>query len=176
MREVLAGFALLGQTLQRLERIVLILVFVATLVLVMARMVIEQFDGVSPEWLGVALQVAFLWLVMIASVIAAGQNAHPRIRAIVERLPATATLLISALAMAAAGGACLLLMFHSLMAIAMERSFDEPAFAGLRVWQLQMIVPVALVLMAARYLARASAPVVAALLDSKARDRQGGAQ
>ncbi len=174
LQELLIGFAQLGQHLQILERAVALLLIGALTGLVLVQGLFRHLADGPPDWIPQAVAAGLLWLIMVGAVIAAGQAGHLRISLLDRLLPDLWACLIHRILLAMTGLACLFLMGYSLRAVGLERAFSETTFFDLPAWYVQLIVPLGFLLMAARFLARAAAPLVALLLQPPGSDNSPG--
>jgi TRAP-type C4-dicarboxylate transport system permease small subunit len=148
----------LGRLIHLLEVTAAAGLVIALVIVGSVRFMFERVAGVELSWADDVLSALLLWLVMVGSMVAAGQLRHTRAHLLEALLPFSWASTLRRLGFAFSGVICLVLVWYSLHTILLEYEFRQLAFGPVPVWLVQAIVPLGFTIMAARFVAWAMIP------------------
>ncbi|MEX0584742.1 MAG: TRAP transporter small permease, partial [Natronospirillum sp.] len=114
----------------------------------------------SLPWVEPLNQVAVLWIALLGSMIGARRDNHIKIDLVAQLVPLRFSHWVQKLVALTSSIALGFVCYHTARLVADERAWGTAQVAGVDVWQLQTIMPVAFGIMAARYALMIFSPVV----------------
>ncbi len=145
--------------LSRLDRIgrfaentALVTLLVAMMVLAVGQIVLREVFSTGFIWADELIKLMVLWLAMVGSIAAARDNRHIRIDALSHILPETAIKLTRVLVDVFAAAVCGIIAWHTYRYLPLEFEFDDSVLIDTPAWIAHLIVPLAFVLIAYRFL------------------------
>ena len=141
----------LGHWLGRLESAALVLVLAGMLGLAVYQILVRNFMGYSVTWIDPLNRVAVLWIALLGAMVGTRLDNHIKIDLVSQFLPPPLARWIKRLIALCSSGALGLLAWHTGRLVADERAWGMASVAGIPVWQLQLIMPIAFGIMALRY-------------------------
>lgn len=97
------------------------------------------------------IRVGVLWVALLGAVVASREDRHLRIDVVPRLLPPRGRAACGALAHLVAAGACVVIAWHAARFVLDERAFGAAGIGVLPGWVLQVVMPLAFALMAARH-------------------------
>lgn len=145
--------------LSRLDRIgrfaentALVTLLVAMMVLAVGQIVLREVFSTGFVWADELIKLMVLWLAMVGSIAAARDNRHIRIDALSHILPETAIKLTRVLVDVFAAAVCGVIAWHTYRYLQLEIEFEDSVLIDTPAWIAHLIVPLAFVLIAYRFL------------------------
>ncbi len=149
---MLSWFERLNTKLEQLEDFLLPALFILTLVLAVLQIILRNVFSSGIVWIDPLLKVMVLWLGMFGALYATRKRRHIKIDLLnhylkpkLKKLARQFVYFISALI-------CLLCSYHSMSFLLLEYEDGTKAFMQVPAWLVESIIPVALFIMAARFL------------------------
>ena len=140
----------------RVEDGIVALLLGAMIALAGAQILLRNVLAGGAGWIDPTLRVLVLWVGLWGAVVASRTGKHIAIDALARALPPWARCPVRALACVFTAGVSGLIAYHGARFVAMDREAGVVAFAGVPTWMLELVIPVAFGLIAARYLLRAA--------------------
>ena len=138
----------------RAEDAALVACVVALVFLSFAQIALRTLLGVALPWSEPLVRHLVLWSSFLGALIAARQDRHIRIDALLRVSPAPARRLMEGAAALGSAAVCLALTVISIRYLRDERSFGAHSLLGIPAWQLQVIFPLTFGGMGLRFLHR----------------------
>lgn len=148
----------LGKTLRILQRLEdSILVGVLTMMIGMAavQILLRNFFTTSVVWGDALVRTGVLWVGLVGAMVASRQGNHIRIDVISRYLPPRLHAWIGCVVDLFTAAICAAVAYYSLLFVHSEWVYGGMAFAQVPTWLCELIIPIAFVVMAWRYLTTA---------------------
>jgi len=145
------GRAWLGFT-ARVEHVALTLLLVAMVLVSLAQIVLRNGFDTGWVWVDPLLRHAVLWIGFLGAALATASDRHINIDVLTRFLPPTAHRVAHALLRMAAALVALLLANATYLLLRDEYEFETQAFLDIPTWVVMAIMPVALLVIAYRFL------------------------
>lgn len=136
---------------QRLEDTALVMVLLGMLGLAVYQIVLRNFFGYSLSWIDPLNRVGVLWIALLGAMVGTRLDNHIKIDLASQLLPVWLGRWVKRLVALVAALALALLSWHTWRLVEDERAWGMASVAGIPVWQLQLIMPIAFGIMALRY-------------------------
>lgn len=149
MRKWVTG---LNESLEKLEDILLPSLFILTLVLAVLQIVLRNVFSSGLVWADQLLKIMVLWLGMFGAMYATRQRRHIKIDILRHYLKPGLKKLTTQLVYLASSSICLLCGYFSFTFLVLEYEDNTMAFLQVPAWVVESIIPVALFIMALRFL------------------------
>jgi len=134
------------------ENAFLLILLTAMLALGASQIVLRNFLSGGLAWGDEALRIMVLWLALIGAVAASRDDRHISIDVASRVLPPRARGLVAAVVNLFTAGVCAVLAWYAWEFVADSREFEDQLLGGLPAWWFQLVMPVAFLLIAYRYL------------------------
>jgi len=141
------------RVLHQLEDATLAVFLGVLIVLASLQIALRNFFDTSIPWGGPLLRVLVLWTGLIGAVVASRDHRQISIDAVSRLLSGRARLAVRVLTSAFAAAVSALIGYHATRFVATEFAYESGVTAGIPVWAFQVILPVAFLAIALRYLA-----------------------
>jgi len=138
--------------LHRIEDGLLALILTAMVLLASGHIILRNLFEIGFTWADPLLRIMVLWLGLLGALAASRDNKHIAIDALSRFLPQRArdvTLVVTALFTAIVAG---VVAYYAVEFVVLDLEAGVVAFAGLPAWVFELIIPLALALIALRYL------------------------
>lgn len=137
------------------ESVLLVLSVIAMILLAVGQIVLRNFFGYGIIWFESAVRVLVFWTALLGAMRATRANKHIAIDVLVKWLPQPYRLLIRRLTLGFAALVCLGMVAFGYRFVAFSYENGGIAFAAIPDWACQVIIPVAFMVMACRFLSKA---------------------
>lgn len=137
--------------LVQVENWMLVGILCSMLLIAVLQIVLRNFFGFGIIWAETLVRVMVLWTALIGAMVATRQAKHINIDIITRYLSHNAKSLSNALVNLFTAAVCLIVMYYSLIFVLLEREDGSLAFANVPNWMCEAIIPIAFLIMGARY-------------------------
>jgi TRAP-type C4-dicarboxylate transport system permease small subunit len=134
------------------ENAFLLTLLTAMLALGASQIVLRNFLGGGLAWADEALRIMVLWLALIGAVAASRDDRHISIDVASRILPPKARALVAAAVNLFTAVVCGALAWYAWDFVLDSREYEDQLLGGLPAWWFQVVMPVAFLLIAYRYL------------------------
>lgn len=145
-----------------LENAALAVLLATLLLLAVGQIVLREVFSTGFLWADELMRLLVLWLAMVGSVAACRDNRHIRIDALSHVLPARAVVLVRVVVDLFAAAVCAVIAWHACRYLALEIEFEDAVLVDTPAWLAHVIVPLAFLLLAYRFLVLTGIHVLAA--------------
>ena len=145
-------FTRLNASLEKLEDILLPSLFILTLSLAVLQIVLRNIFSSGLVWADPLLKIMVLWLGMFGAMYATRKRRHIKIDILKHFLKPTLKKLTSQIVYLTSGLICLLCSYFSLTFLILEFEDNTKAFMQVPAWLIESIIPIALFIMAIRFI------------------------
>ncbi|HEX5788464.1 MAG TPA: TRAP transporter small permease [Woeseiaceae bacterium] len=145
-----------------LENAALAVLLATLLVLAVGQIVLREVFSTGFIWADELIRLLVLWLAMVGSVAACRDNRHIRIDALSHVLPARAVVLVRVVVDLFAAAVCAVIAWHACRYLVLEIEFGDAVLVDTPAWLAHVIVPLAFLLLAYRFLVLTGIHVLAA--------------
>lgn len=142
----------INSRLERVEDIILPSIFVLTLILAILQIILRSVFNFGVVWVDPLLRILVLWLGMIGAMYATRKNRHISIDVIKLYLKPHYKQKILRLINFFSSIICLICFYFSVPYLILEYKDGSKAFSQVPLWLTESIIPVALLIMALRFL------------------------
>lgn len=142
----------LGEYTECLERGLISLCFVALLLLALVQILARNLFDTGFIWADDAIRVLVLWVAMLGALYATKQAKHITIDVASRFLPDGFAVWLRRGLYLMTAVVCLVAAWHSWLFVMMEMEYPEVAFLNVPVWLCEIIIPLALLGMALRFI------------------------
>ncbi|MEJ2141620.1 MAG: TRAP transporter small permease [Gammaproteobacteria bacterium] len=149
---MLSWFTRLNAYLEKLEDILLPLLFVLTLLLAVLQIIMRNVFSSGLVWAGPLLKVMVLWLGMLGALYATRKRRHIKIDILRHYLKPSLRKITSQFVYFVSGVICLLCSYYSFTFLLLEYTDGTSAFMQVPAWTLESIIPFSLFIMALRFI------------------------
>lgn len=149
---MLSWFAHLNSKLEKLEDFLLPALFVLTLVLAVLQIILRNVFNSGIVWVDPLLKVMVLWLGMFGALYATRKHRHIKIDILNLYLKPKAKKLARQFVYFISAFICLLCSYFSMTFLLLEYEDNTKAFMQVPAWLVESIIPIALFIMALRFL------------------------
>lgn len=149
---MLNWFTRLNAIVEKLEDILLPLLFLLTLLLAVLQIIMRNIFSSGFVWADSLLKVMVLWLGMLGALYATRKRRHIKIDILRHYLKPTIRKLTSRFVYFISGIICLLCSYFSITFLILEYNDGTSAFMQVPSWILESIIPIALFVMALRFI------------------------
>ena len=139
-------------TLVHVENWILVFTLFSMILIAVLQILLRNFFGFGIIWAETLVRVLVLWTALIGAMVATRQSKHINIDIITRYLAHNARSLSNALVNLFTAAVCLIVMYYSLIFVLLEREDGSLAFANVPNWLCESIIPIAFLIMGARYL------------------------
>ncbi len=136
------------------ENALLIVMLASMILLAAAQILLRNFFGISIFGADQLVRLLLLWVAFLGAVAASREGKHIHVDAIARWLPGRIKAGVAALTDVFTLGVCVVLAWQSVRFLQLERDSGEIAFGAVPVWIGGLILPLAFVLIALRYVLR----------------------
>ncbi len=151
--------------LERIGRIAedaaLVILLGSMVLLAVLQIVLRQFFGTGIVWADELIKIIVLWLAMVGSIAAARDNRHIRIDVLSHVLPERLIRLSRIVVELFAAAVCFVIAWQAWRYLQIEIEWQETVLVGVPAWVAHMIVPLAFLLIAYRFVVAVLADVYA---------------
>jgi TRAP-type C4-dicarboxylate transport system permease small subunit len=144
------------------ENAALVVLLGALLLLAVVQIVLRELFATGFPWADELLRLLVLWLALVGSVAACRDNRHIRIDALSHVLPAYAVVLVRVVVDLFAAVVCAVIAWHAYRYVTLEIEFGDSVLGDTPAWLAHVIVPLAFLLLAWRFLVLTGVHVLAA--------------
>lgn len=149
---MLKYFVRFNAVLEKLEDILLPLLFILTLLLAVVQIIMRNVFSSGLVWADPLLKVMVLWLGMLGALYATRKRRHIKIDILRHYLKPGLKKLTSQFVYLVSGVICLLCSYFSFTFLLLEFNDGTSAFMNVPAWILESIIPIALLIMALRFI------------------------
>ena len=149
---MLNWFVRFNTVLEKLEDILLPLLFILTLLLAVLQIILRNVFSSGLVWADPLLKVMVLWLGMLGALYATRKRRHIKIDILRHYLKPGLRKLTGQLVYLISGVICLLCSYFSFTFLILEYNDGTSAFMDIPAWMLESIIPFALFIMALRFI------------------------
>lgn len=149
---IINWLAKINARIERLEDIVLPSLFILTLLLAVLQIILRNIFGVGIVWADPLLRILVLWLGMFGAMYATRMGRHISIDVIRHYLKPHFKRKIQRLINFCSSIICLICFYFSIPYLIIEYKDGSPAFSKVPLWLTESIIPLALLVMALRFL------------------------
>ncbi len=142
----------LYKSLLTLERFLLVLFLFSMLAIAIAQIVLRNFFGTGFIWGDAAVRLLVLWTALLGAMQAAHFNEHIRVDALLRLFNKQQRYRVDQLSHLISASICVLASWVSADFVIQEYHYGAVAFGNLPSWLCAIIIPVAFVMMALRFL------------------------
>lgn len=146
------GFSSLNSALHKFEDVVLASLFIAMLLLAVLQIILRNVFDTGIFWADPLLRVMVLWLGMFGAMYATRRRRHINIDVLHHYLGEDSRRHVDRLSNLFSAFICLLCCYYSVAFLYLEYLDGTIAFSGIPTWLTYSIIPVALVIMALRFI------------------------
>lgn len=149
---MLSWFTRLNSTLEKLEDFLLPALFILTLLVAVTQIVMRNVFSSGLAWADPLLKIMVLWLGMFGALYATRKRRHIKIDILNHYLKPGLKRLTHQFVFFVSGIICLLISYFSMTFLLLEYEVGSKAFMQVPSWLVESIIPVALFIMALRFL------------------------
>jgi TRAP-type C4-dicarboxylate transport system permease small subunit len=149
---MLNWFARLNSSLGKLEDILLPSLFVLTLFLAVLQIILRNVFSAGLVWADPLLRIMVLWIGMLGALYATRKRRHIKIDILNHYLKPRIKKLTTRTVNFISGIICLLCSYYSVTFLLLEYEDNTRAFMQVPAWLVESIIPVALLIMALRFI------------------------
>ena len=149
---MLSWFTRLNSTIEKLEDFLLPALFVLTLLLAVLQIVMRNVFSSGIVWADQLLKIMVLWLGMLGALYATRKRRHIKIDILNHYLKPGLKKLSNQLVYFISGIICLLCAYFSMTFLLLEYEDGTKAFMQIPAWLVESIIPIALFIMALRFI------------------------
>ncbi len=153
--------ALLERIGRKAEDAALVILLGSMVLLAVLQIVLRQFFGTGIVWADELIKIIVLWLAMVGSIAAARDNRHIRIDVLSHVLPESLMTLSRIVVELFAAAVCCVIAWQAWRYLQIEIEWQETVLVGVPAWVAHMIVPLAFLLIAYRFVVAVLADVYA---------------
>ena len=150
--------AKLGRWFNTMEDALLLLLVLTMVVLSFSQLVLRNLDMGGMIWSDAALRINVLWLAMFGAMRASRMQRHISIDLITRYLPERWRKPLHFIVSLSCAGICMVAAWYSLQFVLLEREDGMLAFLNIPVWLCEAVIPLALSVIALRFLYYALSP------------------
>lgn len=138
--------------LHRIEEAILALLLGAMIVLASVQILLRGPLGWGIAWADPMLRVLVLWLGLLGAVTASREGRQISVDVLGRLLSGRPLAAVGAVTSLFTAGVCAVVAYHAARFVVSEREFSSAAFSGIPAWALELVIPVAFLAIALRYL------------------------
>ena len=142
----------INSSIERIEDVLLPSLFILTLLLAVLQIVLRNIFNVGIVWADPLLRILVLWLGMFGAMYATRKNRHISIDVIKHYLNPQSKQIVQRLTNICSSVICLVCFYFSVPYMILEYKDGSKAFSQVPLWLTESIIPVALLIMALRFL------------------------
>ena len=149
---LISHFGQIRSVLHWIEDGILVAILCLMIGLAVLQIVLRNFFGAGIVYGDMLVRILVLWIGLVGAMVAARQNKHISIDLVARYLPNHFNLPVQALVELFVAVVCALAAFYSYVFVRSEFYDGGTAFGQVPVWVCEAIIPIALAVMALRYL------------------------
>lgn len=137
--------------LVQVENWILVFTLFSMILIAVMQILLRNFFGFGIIWAETLVRMLVLWTALIGAMVATRQSKHINIDIITRFASERGRTVINALANLFTAIVCLVVMYYSVVFVALEYEDGSPAFANVPNWLCEAIIPFAFLIMGGRY-------------------------
>lgn len=142
--------------LGRLEKILMVALLAAMILLAFSQIALRNFSGVGLSWAESLVRYLVLWVGFIGASLAAREGRHITIEVFKLRPSAAGGRFLAALSQLCAAGVCAAMTWAAAKFVRDDAQIGSEAFLDIPAWVLETIIPVVFGIMSLRFTLRAA--------------------
>ena len=142
----------INSRIERVEDVVLPSLFILTLLLAVLQIILRNIFNLGIVWVDPLLRILVLWLGMVGAMYATRKNRHISIDVIKHYLKPHFKQKVQQLTNLCSSIICLICFYFSVPYLILEYKDGSKAFSQVPLWLTESIIPIALLIMALRFL------------------------